>query len=46
MKTVNYVTPELLELELRGTEICYESTKGAGSISEGESVDWNWQNSN
>ena len=39
-----YIVPELSVVELRGTEICYESSKGAGSVSEDTPVDWNWQN--
>ena len=42
MEKQNYQTPQLDIVTFWGTAICYESTKGAGSISAGQSVDWGW----
>ena len=48
MKTVNYIAPELQELELRGTTICDTSPLSYGIGAEGvhDATDYtpSWQN--
>ena len=45
MKRKDYLIPDIEEIAWQeAVGICIISTKGAGSISEDDPVDWQWQN--